>query len=167
MTNNDAAVNTALSKMVTLHHVKTTSREQNLKALLWFGKHSSEIKRVTPSSKLHGIELARRFPESKKMDSALRCWCTWLYDALNMQGHPESDILKVLGLREIKEICSKTGNSTVIRRLYMEAKAKAKLAAKDRYEPHAAVRIARRAEAQHQSVCPINNRAFKRCQRSL
>lgn len=125
MNNNDAAVNMALSKIVTLHDVKITSREQNLKALLWFGKHSSEIKRVTPSKKVYGIEVARRFPESKKMDQALRCNCTWLYDALSMQGHAASDILEVLGVREIMEICWKTGNPTVIKRLYKKAKAEA------------------------------------------
>ncbi|TGN55492.1 hypothetical protein E4L95_15010 [Paracoccus liaowanqingii] len=130
MTNNDATVNSALSKIITIKDLEITSRKQNLFTYLAFGEKSSELKRTLISTKLYGIELARRFPASQEMDPALRCNCTWLYEALNTPGHSEGDILKVLGITGIEDICRKSGNPTRIKSLYRQAKAKAvKLAA--------------------------------------
>ncbi|MBM3604425.1 MAG: hypothetical protein FJX25_06640 [Alphaproteobacteria bacterium] len=125
MTNNDSLINAALSTIVPDKDSQAATNASAVSAYLLFGKQGSLLKKIIPSTKLRGIEIANRFPESQKLDEALRSNCVWLYEAQNIPGHPANDILQVLGLHCIEDICTKTGNPTVIRRMYNRAKANA------------------------------------------
>ena len=125
MLNKDAFVNAAIGKITANKENQVTHNLNVLKATLLFGEQSSLLKRTIPSTKLRGTELAKRFPESQNIDPALRSNSLWLYEALNAKGLPENDILEVLGLQRIEDICVQTGNPTVIKRMYRKAKANA------------------------------------------
>ena len=89
------------------------------------GAQLAQLEQDIPSTKLRGIEIAMRFPESQGMDAQRRTYCKWLYKALHEAGHPDNDVLEVLGLKAIKDICSCTAHPTVIYRKYCRAKTKA------------------------------------------
>ena len=50
----------------------------------------------------------------------MRSNCKWLYEALNVPGHESADLLLVLQVNRIEDY--KSGNPTVIRRHYKDAK---------------------------------------------
>lgn len=127
MTTNDAFVNAAIGKITANKNSQVIHNTNILKATLLFGEQSSLLKQIIPSTKLRGTELAKRFPESQNIDPALRSNSLWLYEALNTPGHPANDILAVLSLRRIEDICVQTGNPTVIRRMYSKAKVNAQV----------------------------------------
>lgn len=125
---NDAQLNHALSFTNKAKDVEGTIRERREKLIVCIslGAQLAQLERDIPSTKLRGIELAIRFPESRCFDAQQRTHCKWLYKALYENGHPDNDILERLGLREIKDICADTAHPTVIYRKYRKAKAKAK-----------------------------------------
>jgi len=123
MTNDDTEINTALGKMTAKSESLIEQRKEALTACISFGKKLSQIAQEVPSLKLRGKVIAERFPESQNMDPAHRSHCKWLYEALNKPGHAANDILQVLGLKTIFEICGRTWHPTVISKRYAKAKA--------------------------------------------
>lgn len=123
MANNKVTrINDALT-LIRDNKASLTSNNVNLlHALILFGEQLSQLEQEIPSTKLRGQAIAERFPASRDMDTALRSNCKWLYEALNKPKHPAGDILQVFGLQCIEGICARSGNPTVIRRLYGEAK---------------------------------------------
>ena len=99
-----------------------------LGAYLALGEFQSEAVKLFKSMKLYGQYLAQELPASQSLDPALRSNCKWVYEALNLNGHEGSDILRVLGVNDLSAYKSK--NPTVIKRDYKAIKDKAEAKAK-------------------------------------
>lgn len=124
VTNNDTEINNGLNEVYSKKD-DTNGRKRKLSVCIAFGEQLSELATQFSSLKLLGKEIAERFPESQRMDSACRTRCKWLYEALHKPGHAANDILSVLGLQTIYDLCERTWNPTVIFRMYAKAKAQA------------------------------------------
>lgn len=118
-----AALNADLEAMS--NAVDQISRKDTdlLPAYLAIGKSASMIAPMFKSPKLYGQFLAKVVPASSSLDPAIRSNCKWLYEAINLEGHEASDLLSVLGVNRIEDY--KSGNPSVIKRNYKDAKSKA------------------------------------------
>lgn len=122
VTNTDNEINNGLNEVYSKKD-DTNERKRKLSVCIAFGEQLSEVGTKFPSLKLRGKEIAERFPESQRMDAACRTHSKWLYEALHKAGHAANDILPVLGLQTIYDVCERTWNPTVIYRRYVKAKA--------------------------------------------
>lgn len=118
----DVEVITKATEEVTDAISKIGSKDSDLlDSYLALGKYAASISPMFNGPKQYGMYLAKKVPESAKLDAALRSNCKWLWQALNDPEHEGSDILVVLG--GINDIASfKSANPTVIKREYQKAK---------------------------------------------
>lgn len=122
--NKDTEINNGLNELYSKKD-DANERQRKLAICIALGEQLSDMEAKFPSLKVRGKEIANRFPESQRMDSACRTRSKWLYEALHKAGHAANDILPVLGLQTIYDICERTWNPTVIYRRYNQAKAQA------------------------------------------
>lgn len=102
-----------------------------LSSYMTLGKFASEVAPRFKSTKLYGQYLAKAAPASQTLDAPLRSNCKWLYEALHNPDHKDADLLATLGLnprandKQAEMAKFKSGNPTVIKRSYNDAKKEA------------------------------------------
>lgn len=112
----DISNQTALEAIEAAIKIKSYKRDKGpeIENVLKIGKLMSDLAKVTPSKKLLGLGLKKKYPEIAEISSCSRSNCRWLYEALS--GEQDTDILDVLGVSQIEDF--KSRNATVIRREY-------------------------------------------------
>ena len=126
-----------------------------LSAYMTLGRFQSAVAKMFASVKIYGQYVKAKVPASENLDPALRSNCKWVYEALHKEDHEASDLLQVLGvwtgandpIDDLKRF--KSGNPTVIRRTYKEAKEEA----------------ARKAELEAQGINPDDANAVSKAER--
>ena len=126
-----------------------------LTAYMTLGRFQSAVAKMFASVKIYGQYVKAKVPASENLDPALRSNCKWVYEALHKEDHEASDLLKVLGvwtgandpIDDLKRF--KSGNPTVIRRTYKEAKDEA----------------ARKAELEAQGINPNDAEAVSKAEK--